>query len=890
MPGHASPIGAGPDSTAAIPADGPYVDDYAAALAVLLEELRAWAAAVDAASPSARVYAYKAWVDQHASSIRDARFAGYVAPVTCYASLSPPPPGWLIEGCRQHFDPLYSFPVADRFSLTGYVLDVLLENLASGGITPIVGEALAQAREAKREVDRSCPPDDWSVPHVVQPGLLRLDGGDGSPGGSPDALAALLSKARGTAPAGSWLDAARRLLVGPQGAAAAAAARRWLAALGNGGGAMPSNATHRLALILKSYNAIAWNGITTLGDARAAAAAELCGRHRIGYYHDGSSSLDTGADHPALLSDANQAAVRGCAWLLSCAPVPENAAALQRAAMACLVQAPSASGRKYRSLKGLNSCLWSLGQMATPEAVAALGRIGLGVRDERLSKQVAAAMSEAADKAGMTIEDLQEIAVPLHGLDEPGGCRISLADGFTASLAILSSARTEVTVLRPDGKAVKSVPAAVRAGADSTAALKALKSAAKELEQALPVHRLRLERTWLTGRTWTGAAFRERFLQHNVMAWFAARLIWTVTAPGGDARTCVFQANGSGIGADGSLQPPLRDGDTVALWHPLDPAEPGAAGRWRDMLVRHGITQPIKQAHREVYPLTAAELATGDYSNRFAGHIIRQAQANALARLRGWSCRSRISADVGNDEPTHLRIPAHGLAAEYWTEAAGGPEAEWTDGLAYVFLQTDRIRFRRLLDGGDWRRDGGRGLMLGGGSVALSMVPPVVFSEVMRDVDLFVGVASIGHDPAWMDAGAAAQHPSNWRRGPADEYWQAFNTAELAESARTRHAFLAGLVPKLAIAGRLSLEERHLVVQGGLRRYRIHVGSGNITMEPDGRYLCIVAGQGDGKRAGGSILLPFEGDRLLSVILSKAAMLANDTAITDPTILQQLRS
>lgn len=887
MPGHDPPAGAGPASPDAIPADGPYVDDYAAALAALLEELRAWAAAVDAASPSARVYAYKAWVDRHAGSIGDARFAGYVAPVTCYAGLSPPPPGWLIEGCRQHFDPLYSFPVADRFSLTGYVLDVLLGNLASGRLTVIGGEALARAREAKREVDRSRPPDDWSAPSVVQPGLLRLEGGNGSPAGSPDALAALLSKARGMAPAGSWLDAARRLLAGPQGAAAAA--RRWLSLLGSGGGAMPSNATHRLALIFQSYNAIAWNGVTTLGDARAAAAAELCGQHRIGYYPDGSSNLDTGADHPALLSDANHAVVRGCAWLLSCAAAPENAAALQRAAMACLVQAPSGSGRKYRSLKGLNSCLWSLGQMATPEAVAALGRIGLGVRDERLSKQIAAAMSEAAAKAGMTIEDLQEIAVPLHGLDEPGGCWIGLADGFTASLAILSSTRTELTVLRPDGKAAKSVPAAVRTDADSTAALKALKAAANELEQALPVHRLRLERTWLTGRTWTGAAFRERFLQHNVMAWFAARLIWTVTASGGGARTCIFQANGSGIGADGLLQPPLRDGDTVALWHPLDPAEPGAAGRWRDMLVRHGITQPIKQAHREVYPLTAAELATGDYSNRFAGHIIRQAQANALARLRGWSCRSRIAADVGNDEPTHLRIPAHGLAAEYWTEAAGGPEAEWTESLAYVFLRTDRVRFRLLRDSGDWRRDGGRGLMLERGAVALSTVPPVVFSEVMRDVDLFVGVASIGHDPAWTDAGAA-QHPSNWRRGPADEYWHAFNTAELAESARTRHAFLAGLVPKLAIAGRLSLEERHLVVQGDLRRYRIHIGSGNITMEPDGRYLCILAGQGDGKRGGGPIVLPFEGDRLLSVILSKAAMLANDTAITDPTILGQLRS
>ncbi|MFD9306095.1 hypothetical protein ACFWCB_26155 [Streptomyces sp. NPDC060048] len=35
--------------------------------------------------------------------------------------------------------------------------------------------------------------------------------------------------------------------------------------------------------------------------------------------------------------------------------------------------------------------------------------------------------------------------------------------------------------------------------------------------------------------------------------------------------------------------------------------------------------------------------------------------------------------------------------------------------------------------------------------------------------------------------------------------------------------------------------------------------------------------------------LPFEGDRTLAVILSKAMLLADDTAITDPTITSQIR-
>jgi hypothetical protein len=38
----------------------------------------------------------------------------------------------------------------------------------------------------------------------------------------------------------------------------------------------------------------------------------------------------------------------------------------------------------------------------------------------------------------------------------------------------------------------------------------------------------------------------------------------------------------------------------------------------------------------------------------------------------------------------------------------------------------------------------------------------------------------------------------------------------------------------------------------------------------------------------GDCSLPFEGDSMLSVILSKAFLLAKDTAITDPTITRQL--
>jgi hypothetical protein len=60
-------------------------------------------------------------------------------------------------------------------------------------------------------------------------------------------------------------------------------------------------------------------------------------------------------------------------------------------------------------------------------------------------------------------------------------------------------------------------------------------------------------------------------------------------------------------------------------------------------------------------------------------------------------------------------------------------------------------------------------------------------------------------------------------------------------------------------------------------------------MEPNDQYLCIVESPRSRGEAGGTLFLPFEGDRTLSIILSKAILLADDSQITDPSIVNQIR-
>ena len=236
--------------------------------------------------------------------------------------------------------------------------------------------------------------------------------------------------------------------------------------------------------------------------------------------------------------------------------------------------------------------------------------------------------------------------------------------------------------------------------------------------------------------------------------------------------------------------------------------------------------------------------------------------------------------------PATRALPQWGLRAEFWIEGAGDNYGTDTNEAGtFLHIATDQVRFYRAESAQLTAHAGGGGYTPGYGQQAtdeplrLADVPPLVFSEIMRDVDLFVGVASVGNDAAWRDGGQREQYGAQW---------QHFAFGDLSATAKTRREVLERLVPKLKIAAQCSFEEKFLVVRGRLRTYKIHLGSGNILMSPNDQYLCIVASRG--KAEPGSIFLPFEGDSVLSLVISKALLLASDDKISDASITRQIRA
>ncbi len=546
------------------------------------------------------------------------------------------------------------------------------------------------------------------------------------------------------------------------------------------------------------------------------------------------------------LDTENADVLRGLVWAAASLDDPSLAVSIGDFAEACYKKLQYVGPR---SAKVGNACVAALVAMTGDEPAAQLSRLKQKVKQPTGRKMAEKGITKFADRAGLTPQEMEERVVPTYGLSLDGSRHDKLGD-FTA-VAKIAGMALEINWQGADGKPRQSIPAAVKK--DHSAELKQLQAVFKQINSALPAQRDRLERSLLQDRSWPLELWRQFYADHPLVGPIARRLIWTVgdipVLPQADHLTDV---SGKTVKADSK--------DTVRLWHPIGLA-PNDVLAWRLRLEVLEIIQPFKQAHREVYILTDAERNTDTYSNRFAAHVLRQHQFAALAQQRGWTYRLMGNFDSHNIPS--ISLPNWNMRVEFWVESA--PSTPLSESGICVYISTDQARFYRI--------DPPQQL-------SLQDVPPLFFSELMRDIDLFVGVASVGNDPTWQDGGPDGRFRT---------YWQHVSFGELSETAKTRHAVLESLMPRLTkLKDRWELTERFLVIRGQLRTYKIHLGSGNILMEPNDQYLCIVPGSVARSKQSDSIFLPFEGDSTLSVILSKAFLLAADKSITDTTITRQL--
>lgn len=362
--------------------------------------------------------------------------------------------------------------------------------------------------------------------------------------------------------------------------------------------------------------------------------------------------------------------------------------------------------------------------------------------------------------------------------------------------------------VRRGGRALKSVPAAVRKDPD----VAALQEHKKSLVQQASRVRQSLEAAMTAQDSFTPDDFAE-LRRHPVVAPMLARLAWVTQ----DGVTC-------------SLERAARLNVPVRIAHPADLIADGTWVTWQEWLFKQARRQPFKQVFREFYRLTGDEDKAGPASHRYDGHQVQPRQALALFGARGWV----TSYDSGAARVFHR----HGLVARV-SFAAG----------LFSPMEADLP----TVEGVGFTRRGEFSLQ------PLESVPPVVFSEAMRDLDLVVSVAHAGG----VDPEATASTTQ-------------MRAALIRETAR-----LLKLV-NLEFAG-----DRHVVIKGTLGEYSLHLGSGIVHRRPGGA-LCVIP---VGSQHRGRVFLPFaDDDPKTAEIVSKTLLLARDHEIKDLAILEQLRS
>ena len=547
-------------------------------------------------------------------------------------------------------------------------------------------------------------------------------------------------------------------------------------------------------------------------------------------------------------SESNEHFIRSLIWLSGYLNVAQLNQDLVELGLLCYKKIP---GYGQCSKRLGNACLFAFTALPYKTGIAYLTQFRAKVKYPSVRKIIENRIYEVAEKEGKTKDEIEEMGVPAYGLNERQQLEQMLGD-FKAIVTIESIQQVSLKWQKPDDKIQKSVPASIKT--THADAIKALKKMVKEIKEALPAQTHRVERIFMNPREWKYQDWIDLYIHHPFMGYIGKKLIWHFE--NNTNKASGFFQEGQWIDNQGRPIDWISNDTKVQLWHPIG-FSADYIERWRDFLIDHQIQQPIKQAFREIYILTDAEINTNTYSNRFAAHIIRQHQFYALCKLRDWHYTYQGNWDSHNIP--YKQLPNWGLSVRFLVDA-DWDSPYYSAGGIFEYVHTDQVQFYDSQ-----------------GRIELQEVPALVFSEIMREVDLFVGVCSIGNDPSWSDRGNERHFT----------YWRSYSTQNLTENAKTRKAILEKLIPRLKIADQCSFTEKQLVVKGKIRTYYIHLGSGNIHMSPNNQYLCIVPGGRN--TATKAVFLPFEGDNLLSIILSKAFLLAEDEKIKDPTIVSQLK-
>lgn len=272
---------------------------------------------------------------------------------------------------------------------------------------------------------------------------------------------------------------------------------------------------------------------------------------------------------------------------------------------------------------------------------------------------------------------------------------------------------------------------------------------------------------------------------------------------------------------------PVRMEDEIYIAHPFDLYTEGHWHAYQKLLFEKQIRQPFKQVFRELYVKLDEELDKFQ-SMLFSGNQIQPQKTVGALRGRRWV------ADY--DE---------GLQKIYYKEDIVACIYAMTNWFSPNDTEAPTLEYVVFFD----RRTGK--------TMKIKDVPDIIYSEVMRDVDLAVSIAHVGGvDPE------TSHSTIEMRRAIAECSLALFQTKNVR------------------------LEGSHAIINGKFGQYTVHLGSG-VVHQLGNAMLFVVPVHAQQR---GRIFLPFvDEDPKTAEIISKILLFAEDEKIKDPKILGQIQ-
>lgn len=389
---------------------------------------------------------------------------------------------------------------------------------------------------------------------------------------------------------------------------------------------------------------------------------------------------------------------------------------------------------------------------------------------------------------------------------------------ISLTLSLDSQAQPELSIRRGD-KVLKSLPKAV----NKDPRFIELRERSTQLKRQAGRVNQSLEAAMCRGDAFTGAELMQ--LADHAILWpqFERLIVQSEGIMGYPTKR-----GKALIDHQGNLEP-VKKSERFRIAHPYDLLQSKAWHKWQHECFATERLQPFKQVFRELYVITAQEKQDKSASSRYAGQQVNPRQAFALWGTRGWS--------VDQYENVFKAFPDEAINVSISFDHG------YTTPLEVEGLTIDKVQFFR------------RGEFT---PVELVDVPPRIFSETMRDIDLVVSVAHIGQ----VDPEASA------------------STVEM-------RANLLRETCQLLSLKNVELNGSRALIKGQLGEYTVHLGSGVVHRMPGGS-ICIVPVHAQHR---GRLFLPFaDDDPRTAEVVSKTLLLSRDDEIQDPIILDQLRA